>query len=123
LLLLPVLHRIVPSRPGIGNDIKRSGGDEIGYDRTPLRALNSMTQLWKLTRADLPKVTAPLLLFRSAVDHVVDPSSARIILAKVSSRQATEILLNDSFHVATLDNDAPQIFDESVAFIRRITHE
>jgi carboxylesterase len=123
LLLIPVLHRFVPSSPGIGNDIKRSGGDEIGYDRTPLRALNSMTQLWKLTRADLPKVTAPLLLFRSAVDHVVDPSSARIILAKVSSRQATETLLHDSFHVATLDNDAPRIFDESVAFTRRISDE
>jgi carboxylesterase len=123
LMLLPVLHRFVPSRPGIGNDIKKGGADEIGYDRTPLRALNSMTKLWKLTRADLPKVTAPLLLFRSAVDHVVDPSSARIILAKVSSRQATETLLHDSFHVATLDNDAPQILDDSVAFIRRITDE
>jgi carboxylesterase len=123
LLLLPVLHRFVPSSPGIGNDIKRSGADEIGYDRTPLRALNSMTKLWKLTRADLPKVTAPLVLFRSTVDHVVDPSSARIILAKVSSRQATETLLQDSFHVATLDNDAPQIFDDSAAFIRRITDE
>jgi carboxylesterase len=121
LLLLPVLHRFVPSLPGIGNDIKRGGADEIGYDRTPLRALNSLTKLWKLTRADLPKVTAPLLLFRSAVDHVVDPSSARIILARVSSRQASETMLDDSFHVATIDNDAPRIFDESVAFIRGVT--
>jgi hypothetical protein len=30
-------------------------------------------------------------------------------------------MLDDSFHVATIDNDAPRIFDESVAFIRGVT--
>ena len=31
--------------------------------------------------------------------------------------------LHDSYHVATLDNDAHQIFDQSNAFIRRVvTH-
>ena len=46
-------------------------------------------------------------MFRSAEDHVVDPSSARIIRAAVSSRDVTERMLENSYHVATLDNDAP----------------
>jgi len=121
LLALPALKFIVKSMPGIANDIKKPDVSEHGYDRTPLRALHSMIVTWKEVRRDLPKVTAPLLLFRSAEDHVVDPSSARIILGNVSSRDATERVLQNSYHVATLDNDAPQIFEESVAFIRRIT--
>ena len=28
---------------------------------------------------------------------------------------------HDSYHVATLDNDAPRIFDESVQFIERLS--
>jgi carboxylesterase len=51
----------------------------------------------------------------------VDPSSARIISATVSSRDVTERVLENSYHVATLDNDAPTIFEESVHFIRRVT--
>ena len=29
--------------------------------------------------------------------------------------------LPESYHVATLDNDAPQIFTESAAFVARVT--
>jgi carboxylesterase len=32
-----------------------------------------------------------------------------------------EVILEDSYHVATLDNDAEQIFTGSVAFIREHT--
>lgn len=120
LLALPLLKHLVPAMPGIGNDINKPGVDEYGYDKTPLKPLASMVAAWKQVRADLPAVTAPLLLFRSAQDHVVDPSSARIILSSVSSREVTEQVLEQSFHVATLDYDAPQIFEESAAFIRRV---
>ncbi|MGW7685732.1 alpha/beta hydrolase [Kribbella sp. NPDC054772] len=121
LALLPVLARLVPSFPGISNDIKKGGVQEGAYDRMPLRALLSLSQLWKLTRADLAKVTQPVLLFRSTVDHVVEPSSGRAVLSSISSRDVTETLLEDSYHVATLDNDAPRIFADSAAFIRRLS--
>jgi len=119
--LVPVLKHVIPAMPGIANDIKKPGVSEHGYDRTPLRALHSMIVTWKEVREDLPRVTAPVLLFRSAEDHVVDPSSARIILGGISSRDATERVLANSYHVATLDNDAQQIFEESADFIRRVT--
>lgn len=121
LLAVPVLKHVVKGMPAIGNDIKKQGVSEYAYPKTPLRALHSMIRGWKLVREDLPKVTAPLLLFRSAGDHLVDPSSARIILGAVSSRDAEERILDNSYHVATLDNDAPQIFEESADFIRRVT--
>jgi carboxylesterase len=120
-VMLPVLQRLVASFPGISNDIKKPGVDEGAYDRMPLRALYSLSQLWRITREDLAKVTQPLLLFRSTVDHVVEPSSGRAVLASVSSRDVTETLLENSYHVATLDNDAPRIFADTTAFIRRLS--
>lgn len=121
LLLLPVMKRLLPSFPGLGNDIKKPGVDEHGYDRTPLRALASLVTAWRDVRRDLAKVTQPILLFRSSEDHVVDPSSARIIRTQVSSPDVTERILENSYHVATLDHDAPQIFAESETFVRRVT--
>lgn len=119
--LLPLMKRVVPSFPGIANDIKKPGGQEYGYTRTPLKAIHSLIQSWPHLIADLPKVTAPVLYFRSREDHVVDGSSQPIITSKVSSREVIERTLEESYHVATLDNDAPQIFEESAQFIARIT--
>lgn len=119
---LPVLKWLVPSLPGIANDIKKPGVEELGYSRTPLKAAHSMMREgWKPLRADLPRITAPMLLFKSTLDHVVDPSSLEIIRSNVSSRDFTERMLSESYHVATLDNDAETIFDESADFVARVT--
>ena len=107
--------------PRIGNDIKKPGGNEYPYPKTPLKALHTFVQQWKPLIADLPRITQPLLIFRSVEDHVVDSSSAPIITSRVSSRDVTERLLEDSYHVATLDNDADAIFEESAAFVARVT--
>lgn len=120
LVALPLLKRLVASIPGIADDIKVPGVTENAYDRTPLKALAELGLLWRLTRADLAKITQPVLLFRSVTDHVVEPSSARRVLEAISSRDVTETLLEDSYHVAILDNDAPRIFADSAAFITRI---
>ncbi|MGY1773376.1 alpha/beta hydrolase [Blastococcus sp. SYSU D00813] len=116
--LLPVLARLTPSWKAIANDVKKPGVDERAYAKLPTRAVLGLRRLWTATRADLARVTAPLLVFRSVIDHVVEPASVRVLLAGVSSTDTTEVLLEDSYHVATLDNDAPRIFAESVSWIR-----
>jgi len=115
--LVPLLQWVVPSMPGIGNDIKMPGQDEVGYDRTPLKALASQLTMWKDVRTNLAAVTQPLLLMRSDDDHVVDETSMAIILAGVSSTVKEVVALKNSFHVATLDHDAPLIFDRTDGFM------
>lgn len=118
---LPVLQALLPSLPGIGNDIKKPGQDEGCYDRIPLKALYSQTKLWAEVVRDLPEVTQPVVLWHSPEDHVVPPASSELLLARISSTDVAENLLLDSYHVATLDNDAPRIFEESVTFIERLS--
>jgi carboxylesterase len=115
---LPVLQRMVPSLKGIASDIKKPGSTELAYDRTPLKALYSLSQLWTLTRADLGRITAPILLYRSQEDHVVEPLSGRLLASGCRPGSVEERVLPNSYHVATLDNDAPTIFAGSVEWIR-----
>ena len=119
--LVPVLKHLMGSVEGVGNDIKKPGVTELAYTRTPLKAAHSQLVGWQSVIRDLPEVTQPVLLLRSPHDHVVPASSSALILSRISSRDRTEILLEDSYHVATLDNDAPRIFDESAKFIERIS--
>jgi carboxylesterase len=116
--LLPILARITGSWAPIANDIKKPGVTELGYPKLPTRAMMQLRALWALARADLARVTAPVLVFRSREDHVVEPVSTEVLLAGISSADKAEVVLEDSYHVATLDNDAPTIFSGSVDWIR-----
>jgi carboxylesterase len=121
LVALPVLRHVVPSLPGITNDIAKPGQDEVGYDRMPLHSLHSLTQAWPRVRAGLPQMTTPVLLLHSEVDHVVEPDSSTYLLAHLGSDDVTEVVLADSHHVATLDYDQPTIVERSLAFVDRLT--
>ncbi len=118
---LPLMKHVVPSTKGVVNDIKKPGQDEVGYPRLPLKGLAAVVDMWRAVVPDLPKVTQPLLYFRSSVDHVIDDSSSRTVLGAVSSRDVEERILTESYHVATIDNDAPRIFEESAEFVSRVT--
>ena len=116
--LVPYLSKVLPSMPGIASDIKKPGVTELAYGRTPLRALASLQGAWPVVRADLHKITCPVLVYRSSVDHVVEPVSGRRLLEGLAGGTVEERVLEDSYHVATLDNDAPTVFEGSVEFVR-----
>jgi carboxylesterase len=116
-LLAPVLRHLVPSLPGIAGDIKKPGADEGGYKRIPVKAAATLPDMWRTTAASLANVTQPLLVYRSAVDHVVGPASMRVLKAALPGAEVRP--LPDSYHVATLDNDAPAIFAGTVEFIEK----
>jgi carboxylesterase len=116
----PYISWAVRSRPSIGGDIKKPGVEEPADDRTPVVAFASLVKLWKVTVADLGAVRAPVLMYRSREDHVVDDLSGQLLKAGAVNTTVREVILEDSYHVATLDNDAPQIFAGSVDFIESL---
>jgi carboxylesterase len=121
LVAVPLLQHVVPSLKGVVNDIKKPGQDEVGYPKLPIKGLAQVLKLWKVVVPDLGKVTQPVLYFRSTVDHVIDASSSPTVLEHVSSTDVEERMLENSYHVATLDHDADRIVAESAEFVARVT--
>ena len=117
-LLAPALKHVLRSLPGIASDIKKPGAQEVGYDRVPVRAAATLPKLWSETARHLGEVTQPVLVYRSTTDHVVGPASMRVLLAGLPGGQVTVRECADSYHVATLDNDAGAIFEGSLKFIQ-----
>jgi carboxylesterase len=116
--LAPLLAKVLPSMPAVGNDIKKPGVTELAYPRTPLKAFVSLRSAWPVVCRDLHRITCPVLTFRSVEDHVVEPVSGSTLLAGLAGGSVEERLLENSYHVATLDNDAPEIFAGSLEFVR-----
>jgi carboxylesterase len=113
-----VLKFFVPSVKGIASDIKKPGSVEAGYDRTPLKAAASLPGLWQTTQQHLAELTQPVLVFHSKTDHVVGPASLSLLTRTLPASQLEVRELPDSYHVATLDNDAEAIFAGSLDFVR-----
>jgi carboxylesterase len=116
--LAPVLKLIVPSLKGIASDIRKEGVTELAYDRIPVRAAASLPGLWRITRNGLRDITQPVLVYHSTEDHVVGPASIGLLREALPPQRLTVRECENSYHVATLDNDAQAIFTGSLEFIR-----
>ena len=92
---------------------------EIVYDRVPTAAAHEMLQCIGRVQTTLQKVRAPLLVIHSPNDHTAHPDNARYIYDRVSSQEKEVVWLERSYHVATLDYDAPTIFERSAEFIAK----
>ncbi|MGP0030790.1 MAG: alpha/beta hydrolase [Acidimicrobiales bacterium] len=102
--------------PGVGSDIAQEGVTESAYAQLPLRAALSLFAGVGEVEADLGAVTCPILLFSSPQDHVVPPVSGDRLVAGVSG-SVERIVLERSFHVATLDFDKDEIEARTVEFV------
>jgi len=116
-----VLSRFQKLRSSVGNDIKRPGITEHGYDALPTRGIYQLLLMLKITRANLKKITVPVQLFHSIEDHTLPVSNTEIIMAGISSVNKSRIELVNSYHVATLDYDQELIFANSLTFIESLT--
>ena len=116
-----ILQYVLPSLPGVGNDIKKPGMNEYCYDRLPVRAFVQLQDFWNEVSRDIAKVTQPALVFSSVDDHVVEQTNARWIVDNIASSDSAFVQLYNSFHVATLDYDADEVFHTSLQFVQRLS--
>ncbi|MDT0170097.1 alpha/beta fold hydrolase [Pseudarthrobacter sp. BRE9] len=90
--------------------------DDGDYSLTPLAAVHELKKLFGAAVRGLPRVDAPVQVFKSRTDAVVPPTSLAL-LRKGLGRNLVEVTgLASSGHVATLDVDAPKIFTSSADF-------
>jgi carboxylesterase len=105
--------------PGVGSDIAKEGAVELAYSGTPLRAALSLFDGVAELEPMLPMVTCPVLLLSSRQDHVVAPASGDLLEARVGG-PIERVWLERSYHVATLDFDAPVIEERVLGFAREV---
>ncbi|OYN89803.1 alpha/beta hydrolase [Parenemella sanctibonifatiensis] len=118
--LAGLLKRLVATTPAIANDTSKPGTNEGAYSRTPTAAVEQLHDLWQDLRPRLSGVRQPVLLLRSTVDHVVDDRSEELLMTSLASENLRRVSLPNSYHVATLDNDADVIATESVRFLAEL---
>jgi carboxylesterase len=101
-------------------DIKRPSAFEITYDKVPLKAIHQLLHLMEDTKNKVTYVSSPTVIFKSAIDHVVPPSNSEFIFDQVNTLEKNMIVLQNSYHVASMDYDAQFIVDNIHQHIKKI---
>lgn len=119
--LAPALAPFVPSVAPIANDIADPDARELAYPRTPVAGVAAIGRIQRAARRALPRITAPVTVFRSARDAVVPAASHRTLLRGLRRAPVDVVPLPRSRHVATLDYDLPLLIERSRAAVEAAT--
>ena len=117
LALDPAMPELIP---GVGSDIKDPNSKELAYAELPVACLKQIYVLAAVTQDLLPRIKCPTLVMHSREDHIVSPTNGPITVRLLGSNRVELLWLDNSYHVATLDNDKGLIFERSIAFIKSI---
>lgn len=88
------------------------------YRQIPLRAVRELHVLQKQVRTLLPQVRQPVLIIHSRQDHTC-PLSNVALLEHALRGSVTSVLLDDSYHVISIDVDKQRVATEVAAFVER----
>jgi carboxylesterase len=135
--MLPVLkkfrlarHRVFQEAPPYGIRDERlraaavaamNSGDSTlaGLPGNPWYALAEMLVLSAKVRRELPKITAPCLVAHATHDDVASLANAYLVRDRVSG-PVQMLLLDDSYHMITIDRERRQLIAATTDFFARI---
>jgi carboxylesterase len=118
-LLLPFLGRrryLSKEQSDIADP--RARAQSPSYTRIPLRALRELDRLQHQVRKLLPDVRKPLLVIHSRQDHTCPVENVTILEHAVRGA-VHAVLLNDSYHVISIDVERQRVATEVASFVER----
>jgi carboxylesterase len=90
---------------------------EVAYREIARSTIIDVLGLAKIVEEMLPKLNVPVLFLQSKEDKVIPPDNARYITERICTSNKKTVILNNSYHVATMDYDKDLVVEEIVNFI------
>lgn len=81
-----------------------------------LPAIHEAELLIKSVKQQLPKVTTPTLIMHAVEDDVSTPRSAEFVERHIGSKTVEKILLHNSYHMLTIDNEREKVAADTIRF-------
>jgi carboxylesterase len=89
-----------------------------GYPIFPLRTLTEIDRLMGRVRARLHEVTAPTVILQAREDDMTSPRNAAIVYHEISSKEKQLVLLDDCYHVITVDKKRASVTENLATFFQ-----
>jgi len=98
--------------------LKDRSAVEVAYREMARTTICDVMGLARIVEELLPTLTVPVLILQSAGDRVIPPANGPAMLRRIGSPDRRLVILENSYHVATMDYDRDLVADEVIVFIR-----
>jgi len=86
----------------------------------PLASLYEHHQLTKVVLREIPQVDKPILIIHAREDDMTSPKNAEYLYKNIASKDKTLVILEDSYHMITIDKEKDKVAAEITNFLNRI---
>ncbi len=130
LRVVPLLRRIPPLArryavlpkenrgPDVADPVVRAASPS--YRATPLAGIVELLRLQAVVRRELEQVTQPVLALHGRHDHTVPLTNLGVLRRRLGSRTVETRVLENSWHVITIDHDRDEVARLAGDFLERI---
>ena len=91
---------------------------EAGYAATPGRSLKELHRLIRKVKAALPSIRTPTLVVHARDDDMTSLRNASYVASRIGG-DVEKVVLDDSYHMVTLDRDRHRLVEHVLAFMDR----
>lgn len=103
-------------RRWVQREMSHKDSSIAGASRLTLPAVHEAELLIKSVKSRLRQVKAPALVIHAMEDDVSSTRSADFVSDHIGSDKLVKIVLHDSYHMITLDNERERVADEAIRF-------
>ena len=92
--------------------------DTFAYSRFPSESMHELFRLIRSVKKILPKVTAPTIILHAEEDDLASLKNAEYVEKYIGSSEVRKVIIPDSYHMLTLDNQKELVADETIRFFK-----
>ncbi len=92
--------------------------NSIAYTKTPAASIHELFKLINQVKRELPAITTPALILHSREDDLTSLKNPGYVQEKIGSKFVRKIILDDSYHMMTIDNQKDRVAEETIRFFQ-----
>ena len=105
-------------RRWIAREMSDKNTSIAGAARMPMTGIYQTHKLIQHVRGIVPEVNVPTLVMHAREDDVASMKSAKFVVENIGSSDVHLMLLHDSYHMISLDNEKHIVAEETIRFFR-----
>ena len=103
-------------RRWVAREMAHKDASMVGASRLNMPAIQEAERLIASVKKSLPCVSAPAIVIHAVEDEVSSPRSAYYIAQHIGSVTVESVMLHNSYHMITVDNDREQVASDTIRF-------
>jgi carboxylesterase len=107
-------------RAWIAREMAKTESSIAGASTLSARSLIQAQRLCRETRRVLPQISLPILVIHAMEDDMSSPRNPEYLIRHIHSRLTRYVVLRDSYHMITLDQEKDRVLAETRDFLNQV---